>query len=160
MIKQILFTVIAFVLFVYILLFKMIKKNDTTYLTILGIEAIGILLNLIKISFDILSGTLATIILYFLCIVIPVLVIILETRNINISEIIKVSLAQIYLWVRKPKKAKRVLISLISKYKQSYIGHKMLAHIYEKEGGMRKAIDEYVNVLEIKNLHFQLSYSP
>jgi len=30
----------------------------------------------------------------------------------------------------------------------------MLAHIYEKEGGMRKAIDEYVQVLDIrKNDH-------
>ena len=158
MINQILFTVIAFVLFVYILLFKMIKKNDTTYLTILGIEAIGILLNLIKISFDILNGKLSTIILYFLCIIIPALVIILEIKNINISEIIKVSLAQLYLCVKKTKKAKKVLISLISKYKQSYIGHKMLAHIYEKEGGMRKAIDEYVSVLEIKKDDYNSYY--
>jgi len=26
----------------------------------------------------------------------------------------------------------------------------MLANLYEKEGGMRKAIDEYVQVLDIK----------
>ena len=49
MIEEIIFTVVAFVLFVYILLLKMIKKNDTTYLTILGIQALGILLNLLKI---------------------------------------------------------------------------------------------------------------
>jgi len=55
MIGQIMFTVIAFVLFIYIFLFKMIKKNDTTYLIILAIQAIGILLNLIKINFDILK---------------------------------------------------------------------------------------------------------
>lgn len=55
MIGQIAFTVIAFVLFVYILLLKMIKKNDTTYLIILAIQAIGILLNLIRISFGILE---------------------------------------------------------------------------------------------------------
>ena len=55
MIQQIVFTVIAFVLFVYILLLKMIKKNDTTYLIILAIQAIGILLNLIRISFGILE---------------------------------------------------------------------------------------------------------
>ncbi len=55
MIGKIIFTVVAFVLFVYILLLKMIRKNDTTYLIILGIQAIGILLNLIKISFDILN---------------------------------------------------------------------------------------------------------
>lgn len=55
MIGKIVFTVIAFVLFIYILLFKMIKKNDTTYLAILGMQAIGILLNLIKINFDIFT---------------------------------------------------------------------------------------------------------
>jgi hypothetical protein len=55
MIGKIVFTVVAFVLFVYILLLKMIRKNDTTYLIILGIQAIGILLNLIKISFDIFN---------------------------------------------------------------------------------------------------------
>lgn len=55
MIEQIVFTVIAFVLFIYILLLKMIKKNDTTYLIILAMQAIGILLNLIKINFDIFT---------------------------------------------------------------------------------------------------------
>ena len=46
------------------------------------------------------------------------------------------------------KAAKDILIKLVSKYQDSYIGHKMLAEIYEKEGGMRKAIDEYVAALE------------
>lgn len=55
MIEEIIFTVVAFVLFVYILLLKMIKKDDTTYLTILGIQALGILLNLLKIYFNILE---------------------------------------------------------------------------------------------------------
>lgn len=53
MIGQITFTIVAFVFFICILLLKLIKKNDTTYLIILGIQAIGILLNLIKITFDI-----------------------------------------------------------------------------------------------------------
>ena len=55
MIGEIIFTVIAFVLFAYILLLKMIKKNDTTYLIILGIQAIGILINLLKFYFNILD---------------------------------------------------------------------------------------------------------
>lgn len=55
MLGEIIFTVIAFVLFIYIFLLKMIKKNDTTYLIILGIQAIGIFLNLIRISCDIFN---------------------------------------------------------------------------------------------------------
>ena len=55
MIGKIMFTVVAFILFIYILLLKMIKKNDTTYLIILGIQALGILLNLLRIYFNILE---------------------------------------------------------------------------------------------------------
>lgn len=154
MIAEICFTLIAFVLFVYILLLKMIKKNDTTYLIILGIQAVGILLNLIRIYFDILNGVIYTILLYILCVIIPIAVFILEAKQINVSEMLRVSIAQVHILCKNPKKAKKVLIELVSKYKESYIGHKMLAHIYEKEGGMRKAIDEYVQVLDIrKNDH-------
>lgn len=150
MIGKIIFTVVAFVLFVYILLLKMIRKNDTTYLIILGIQAIGILLNLIKINFDVLNGAFFTIILYLFCIIIPVLVFVLEAKGVNVSELLRILMAQNYLWLNNPKKAKKILIDLVSKYKDSYLGHKILAKIYEQEGGMRKAIDEYVQVLDIK----------
>lgn len=150
MVGKIIFTVVAFVLFVYILLLKMIRKNDTTYLIILGIQAIGILLNLIKISFDVLNGAFFTIILYLFCIIIPVLVFVLEAKGVNVSELLRILMAQNYLWLNNPKKAKKILIDLVSKYKDSYLGHKILAKIYEQEGGMRKAIDEYVQVLDIK----------
>lgn len=158
MLEQIVFTVSAFVLFIYILLFKLIKKNDTTYLTILGIEAIGILLNLIKITFNMLNTTMWQIILYLFCIIIPIVVFILEYKNINISEIIRILRAQIYLLLNNSKKAKNILVDLVSKYKESYIGHKMLAQLYEKEGGMRKAIDEYVQVLDIKKNDYNSYY--
>ena len=68
MIAQIVFTVVAFVLFIYILLLKMIKKNDTTYLIILGVQAIGILVNLIKITFDVFYRTsLYDFIIHLMC---------------------------------------------------------------------------------------------
>lgn len=158
MIEQIIFTVSAFVLFIYILLFKLVKKNDTTYLTILGIQAVGILLNLIKINFDILNSTIWQIILYLFCIIIPIVVFVLEYKKVNISEIIRIVKARIYLLLNKPKKAKSILVDLVSKYKESYIGHKMLAQLYEQEGGMRKAIDEYVQVLDIKKNDYNSYY--
>jgi len=158
MVGQIVFTVIAFVLFVNILLLKMIKKNDTTYLIILVIQAIGILFNLIKISFDIFNEAIFTIILYILCIIIPVAVFILEFKKINVSEILRIIIAQFHICTKNPKKAKKVLVDLVSKYKDSCIGHKMLARIYEKEGGMRKAIDELVQVLDIKKNDYDAYY--
>ncbi len=47
------------------------------------------------------------------------------------------------------RKTKQALIHLVTKYPENYKGHKMLAEIYEDEGGMRKAIDEYVQAIDI-----------
>ena len=97
-----------------------------------------------------LTGTSFMILRYTFCLIIPICVIILENKKINISEILRISYARWLIFVKKPKRAKRVLLELINKYPKSYRGHKLLAQIYEKEGGMRRAIDEYVYVLETK----------
>ncbi len=149
MIERIVFSLVSFLLFAYIFLFKMMKKNDTTYLVILVCQAIGILLNLIRILFDILNGTISVIIMYVFSIIIPAVVVLLENKNINCSEWIQLSLAKIYSVLGNEKKAKDILINIVIKYDKSYKAHKMLAEIYEKEGGMRKAIDEYVKALDL-----------
>lgn len=155
---QITFTMCAFILFLYILLNKIIRKNDTTYLIILGIQAIGIIINYIRITFNILNSFSYTIILYMFCIAIPIIVFILEKKNINISEMLRVIMAKTCLMFKNQKKAKKILNDLVRKYNQSYIGHRMLAQIYEKEGGMRKAIEEYVNALEIRKNDYDTYY--
>lgn len=149
MVERIIFSLVSFLLFAYIFLFKMMKKNDTTYLTILLFQAIGILLNLIRILFDTLNGTVSIIIMYVFSIIAPVIIVLLENKNINCSEWIQINLAKIFVAFSNNKKAKDILISVVSKYDKSYSAHKMLAEIYEKEGGMRKAIDEYVKVLDL-----------
>lgn len=150
MVEKILFSMVALLLFLYVFAFKLIKKNDTTYLVILVAQAIGILLNFIEIIFNIFNGMVSKIVMYFLCLIIPVTVFILEYKGINFSELIRISASKILLLIGKRKKAKEILIKLVSKYDKSYMGHKMLAEIYEQEGGMRKAIDEYVKVLDIR----------
>ena len=151
MIGKIIFSLIAFVLFTYIFIFKLIKKNDTTYLAIIISQAIGILLNLIQILFNVLNGWFFIVIAYILCIIIPGMVLILEFKGINSSELVSIGISKVLIFFGNRKKAKDILINLVIKYDKSYIGHKMLAEIYQEEGGMRKAIDEYVKVLDIKN---------
>ena len=150
MVEKILFSLAALLLFLYVFAFKLIKKNDTTYLVILISQAIGILLNFIEIIFNIFTGTASKLIMYFLCLIIPIGVLILESKGINFSEIVYIGISKILLLIGKRKKAKEILMKLVSKYYKSYMGHKMLAEIYEQEGGMRKAIDEYVKVLDIR----------
>lgn len=158
MIEKILFSLIALLLFLYVFAFKMIKKNDTTYLAVLVAQAIGILMNFIKIIFNIFTGTISKVIIYFLCLILPLVVLILEHKGINFSELIYISISKILLLSGKRKRAKEILINLVSKYDKSYMGHKMLAEIYEKEGGMRKAIDEYVKVLDIKGNDYKVYF--
>mgnify|MGYP003553007685 CR=1 FL=1 len=64
MIERIIFSLISFLFFAYIFLFKMMKKNDTTYLYVLLFQAIGVLINLIRILFDVLTGVGSIIVMY------------------------------------------------------------------------------------------------
>ena len=150
MIEKIVISVICFLLFIYVFIFKLIKKNDTTYLAILILQTFGIILNFIQIIFNIFTGLIFKISIYILCIVIPLAIFILEWKNINVSELLSIYISKICLLFGKTKTAKRILIKLVSKYDKSYSAHKILAQIYEKGGGMRKAIDEYIKVLDIK----------
>lgn len=158
MLEKIILTVASFLFFVYILLGKMIKKNDTTYLVVLGLQTIGILINLLQLTVGIFAHIGFTITIYLLCIIIPIIVTLLEFKKINVSLLISLTMTKIYLWFKKPKKAKEILNSTLERYEHSYLGHKMLAQIYEKEGGMRKAIDEYVKALEVNGKDYESYY--
>ena len=158
MLEKILITLVSFILFIYIFFFKMIKKNDTNYIIILVIQAIGILINFIQIIFGVLNSVFFKAIIYIFSIIVPILVFVLEYKNINVSEMMHVCICKIYIILGKNKKAKENLILLSTKYPDSYYAHKMLAEIYEKEGGMRKAIEEYVKTLEIKRNDYKSYY--
>lgn len=158
MIEKILFNLIAFSLFINIFLFKLVKKNDTTYLCVIVAEAIGIAINFISILFNIWDGIFIKVIMYLLAIIFPIAIFILERNGINISESINVFISKVYLVYGNTKKAKEQLINLTTKYQNSYLGHKMLAEIYEKEGGIRKAVDEYTKVIEIKTDAYNIEY--
>jgi len=160
LIEQLFFSLVALILFVIVFI-KMIQKNDTTYINILILEAIGITINFIEIVLATSFSLIIKILTYVFSILIPIIVIIFEKRKINITEIIKAGKAKVFLFFRSNKLAKNELISLVTKYPESYLGHKMLAEIYENEGGMRKAIDEYVQVIDINkndyNSYFKIA---
>lgn len=160
MIEKIIVTLVSFILFIYVFFFKMIKKNDTNYIAILGIQAIGILINFIQIISGgrVLYTTFFNIIVYLFSVIIPIAIFLLEYKHINVSEFIYIALSKKYLIFGNYGKAKETLIKLNEKYPNSYYGHKMLAEIYEKEGGMRRAIDEYVKVLDIKRDDYKSYY--
>lgn len=68
--QKIIFNLLAFTLFI-IVFFKMIKKNDTTYIDILVLQFIGIAVNFIELISDIKFPIIIKILLYILCVIIP-----------------------------------------------------------------------------------------
>ncbi len=157
MLERIIFNILSFSLFI-IIFFKIIKKNDTTYVVPLILEAIGIAVGLIEILWGRYLGTFIRVITYVLAIILPVAIIILEKYGINFSELLYVFLAKVFSALKKNKKSKQLLMNLINKYPESYNGHKLLAENYEKEGGMRKAIDEYVKAIDINKKDYDSYY--
>ena len=67
-------------------------------------------------------------------------------------------MTRIYLLFGNTKAAKNCLIKLVTNNPESYIGHKFLAQIYEKEGGQRKAVDEYLQVIDINKKDYDSYY--
>ena len=158
LIEQLIFIIIAFALFVY-MFYQLIKKNDTKYVPILAIEALGIAIDFVQLYFAEKDINIAIkIIIYILSIVVPIIVIVVEKLNSNISEVIYIFLARMSLVFGNNKNAKTILIKFITEHPESYIGHKLLAQIYEKEGGQRKAVDEYAQAIEINKKDYDTYY--
>ena len=158
LIEQLIFIIIAFALFVY-MFYQLIKKNDTKYVPILAIQALGIAIDFVKLYFSEENiGTVTRIIIFTLSIIFPILVIILEKVNSNISELIDSFIARVYLFFGNTKAAKNKLIKLVTEHPESYIGHKLLGQIYEKEGGQRKAVDEYIQAIDINKQDYDTYY--
>ena len=156
-VEQIIFTFISFAIFV-LMFFRMIKNNDTTYVVILVLEAIGISLNFLEVLFDIKLNIIFVIIKYILAILLPILIIILEKKGISLLEMLNIQKAKIAMNLGDNKKAKQALLKILDKNSNSYKAHLMLAQVYENEGGMRKAIDEYVQAIDLNKKDYDSYY--
>jgi len=156
-IEQLIFNILAFTLFVIIFL-KIVTRNDASYVIALVLEALGIAINFIEILTQESLPIFFKILVYILAIILPISIIAIEKSGILFLEVFSLIKAQTLLLLGNSKAAKRVLISLVTKYPDSYLGHKNLAEVYEKEGGMRKAIDEYVKVIDIRKQDYNSYY--
>lgn len=161
MLEQIIFLLVSFSLFVLIFS-KIIRRNDSNYFLLLILQAFGIAICFFEIKLKVSANILLKIIRYIFAGIMPILILILEAKGIFFSEFITKFVAKLYISVNNTKKAKDILVKFVSKYPENYYGHKLLAEVYEIEGGMRKAIDEYVMVLDIKgddhNSYYRIAY--
>ena len=157
LLEKVIFNLLAFSLFI-VIFFKIIRRNDTNYIFLLVLQAIGITISFFEISIGIDANLLFKTIRYMLSILLPVAIIIMEFSGINFSEFVSVILAKILFALGDTKAAKAILVKLVTKYPNSYLGHQNLGKIYEYEGGMRRAIDEYVAAVDIKKNDYDSYY--
>lgn len=150
MLEKLLFNLIAVSLFI-IIFFIMARKNNTTYISLLVIEAIGIAINFLEINFNIFTGVTYKVIEYIFAIVLPILILLLERKKlITYSEIVALILNQYYKIIKDEEKNRKMLLKIINKDSNSILAHKLLAFSYEKEGKIENAIDEYLRVIDLK----------
>lgn len=155
--EKIIFSIIAFSLFV-IMFFKMIRRNDTIYIAVLVAQALGIALNFIEIIFSLSFNMTVKGAIYFVSIILPIYIIVTEAKKKIFAERVKLLVARIALKLNNTKLAKKILLELAKKYPESYGTHRYLAEVYEKEGGMRKAIDEYVRAVDLNKKDYDSYY--
>ena len=152
-VEQLIFTVLSFAIFIY-MFYKMIKNNDTTYIFFLVLGALGVALSLMEVITGTQFGIIIKIFMYIFAVIIPIIIIVLEKHHFGVMEYLNIMKAKIYFKLGNNKKAKQALITLFEKYPNSYQAHKLLAEIYESEGGQRKAIDEYVQAIDLNKKDF------
>ena len=155
--EKLLFNILAFALFI-LLFFRMIQKNDTAYLGPIILSAIGIAINFFELIVAIQLTIWIRIFIYILSVLIPIAILMLEKKGINFLEFMYLLFAKIAMMRKNTKEAKTFLIKLVTRYPDSYMGHKLLAEVYEKEGGMRKAIEEYVKAIGLHKKDYDTYY--
>lgn len=161
MIEKLFFNLLATVLFI-IVFFIMARRNNTTYISLLVIQAIGIAINFLEINFNIFVQWPFKVIEYIFSIILPIIILFLERKKIiKFPEIIALIMNKYYIAIKDDEKNKKMLLKLINKDQNSILAHKLLAKAYEREEKSEFAIDEYLRVLDLNNedskIYFKLS---
>ena len=157
LIEKIVFAVLALYLLI-MMFFKFIKNIDKIYISILILQLVGLILGVVEIIFSLNFNIAVKIIMYLISVIIPIIILLMERRGKSLSELIYSIIAKFYEMTGNTKKAKELWLSLIDKYPENHLAHIKLAAIYEKEGGMRKAIDEYVKAVDINKKDYDSYY--
>lgn len=158
MIEKIIFSILAIALFT-ITFFKLIKKNDTSYIYLLVIEFLGIAISFIELISSFSFHWIIKIFTYLFSIILPCVLFWLEKfKKMDFPELFHITLAKIYEKAGNQEKAKEIISNFLNKNRNSYAAHKFLAEIYQKENNKEAAISEYMVVIELNRKDVSSAY--
>ncbi len=143
MVQIIIFSILVISTFIYTFA-KLIKENNSGYVYLLSLEFIGIIIDFIFIFIKKSPNLLILSFIYLVSVIIPVLFLILEKKNIYLDEIINIARSK-----NNKNELKKKLLLNIERRPNSYTSHKMLAKLYEENEEKEKAEGEYLKVINI-----------
>ncbi len=143
MVQIIVFSVLVISIFIYTFA-KLIKENNAGYVYLLSLEFIGIIVDFIFIFIKKNPNLIFMSILFIVSIIIPIIFLALERKNLYLDELINIARAG-----KNKEELKKKLLLNIEKHPNSYRSHKMLAKLYEENEEKEKAEGEYLKVINI-----------
>lgn len=149
MVSIIVFSIISLIIFIYTFL-RMLKDNNSNYLFALIPEFLGIAIDFLCIFFSYEPNIAVFIVMYFLSVILPITIIILEKNDIRLLEILNIYKSKYFEKKNDKEQAKRYLLKNIKQFPNSYLSHKYLGEWYEKNNELEKAEDEFLKSIEIK----------
>ena len=156
--EKIIFNLISIALFTMFFL-KFVKKSDTSYITILTLQFLGITINFIEIFIAKKLSIYIRIIMYLLAIIIPLVILFLEKyKKMDFPEMFNLLMVHILYKTGNKDKAKVTLNNFIEKNGNSYSSHKYLGKIYEEEKNYEASIYEYIKTVELSQKDLSVFY--
>lgn len=91
-------------------------------------------------------------------ILILLLFIFIIIKNKVIKENLKLIKLRLLLMFASNETARKYALKIVDKYPQNGDVHKLLGQLYEKEGNINVALDEYIRAVELNNSDYEMHY--
>ena len=153
----IIFSAIALSIFIYTVV-NLIRQNNSNYVFSLIPEFIGLIINFVCILLKVEPSVLLLLLMYILSVIIPIIMLLLEKKEINLSEILNILKVNYYEKREQYDLVRKQLIYNVSRYPNNFLSHQKLGEWYEKNGELEKAESEYLKVIELKPKKYENYY--
>ncbi len=151
MVELIIFLVLSIALFIYLLI-KYIKKNKRKFYVYLFIYLSFIIIFIINYLINKQHSNFIRVLSYLISIILPAIAVFIEELGYDFREGLLLALIKILLIFKNKKLSKKLIFKFLKKRPHSYALHKKLGDIYKEEGGIRKALNEYIIAINLKQV--------
>ena len=99
-----------------------------------------------------------TILILSVLLFIIALIFIVIVKNNAISEKINMFKLKALLMMKRNEEAKKLALKMAERFPHNYDVHKILGELYEKEGKLNVALDEYIRAVELNEKDYEMHY--